>query len=67
MAISKETLRKMLNEIGGVEMSETELEAALPTVQSYAELVDKLRQLDLSEVPAARLVRHDAGRGNDVR
>lgn len=67
MAISKETLRKMLDEIGGVAMSEAELEAALPTVQSYAELVDKLRKLELSGVLAARLVRHDGGRGNDAQ
>lgn len=66
MAVSKETLRRMLAEMGGLEMSDEELEGALPSVQAYADLAPKLRQLKLSEVLSARVVRHDARRGNDA-
>jgi hypothetical protein len=59
MAVTKETLRRMAEEFGMLPMSDEELEKALPTVQANVEVAVKLRELDLSQVFAARVVRHD--------
>lgn len=57
MTVSKETLRRMLDEFGGLELSDAELDRVLPHVQAYTETASKLKQLDLSMVLSGRLLR----------
>ena len=59
MAVTRETLRRMLKELGGLELTEDELDRVLPHVQNYAEQAGRLRHLDLSEVLSSRLLRAD--------
>ena len=61
MAVTKETLRSMLSELGGLEMSDEELDQALPTVQAYVDRLAKVKDLDLSKVMSARLLRAKEG------
>ena len=63
MSVSKETLQRMLREFGGVELSDDELERALPTIHVHLDLAEQLRKLDLTEVRPARLMKLDEGRG----
>ena len=67
MSVSKETLRQMLEEFGGLEMTDAELNAVLPQVQSYTETAAKLRQLDLSKIVSARRLRLEEGGKSNAR
>ena len=57
MSASKETLRTMIQDIGGPELSDADLEQLITQVQLHRLEGDKLRQLDLSKVLPARLMR----------
>ena len=59
MPVTRELLRAMLDTFGGLEMTDEELDAVLPSVQMYADQAAKLQELDLSEVFSARLLRAD--------
>ena len=61
MEVSKETLRAMLSELGGLEMTDEELAKAVPLVQAYVDRMAKLKELDLSTVMSARLLRAKEG------
>ena len=57
MSVSKETLERMIREIGGPELSDVDLEQVMAQVQLHREQGEKLRQLDLSKALPARLMR----------
>ncbi len=64
MAISKETLRGMIRDYGGFELSDEELELVLPEIDVYLGEVELLRELDVSKVVSSRLLRAQEGQPN---
>jgi hypothetical protein len=61
MAISNATLQAMIRDYHGFALSDEELELVRPELDSYLGEVEKLRQLDLSNVMSARLLRAQEG------
>lgn len=61
MAISSETLKAMIREFHGFQLSDAELELIRPELDSYLAEVENLRDLDLSAVMSGRLFK--AGEG----
>ena len=61
MPVSKETLKAMIREYGGIQLSDAELDLVTPEVESYLREVGQLRDLDLSSVMSGRLMRADEG------
>ena len=61
MAISQETLRAMIRDYGGFELSDEELGLVLPEIEIYLREVEVLRELDLSNVMSSRLLRAQEG------
>ena len=61
MGVSKETLRNILSEFGGLEMTDDELAKAVPMVQAYVDRLEKIKDLDLSTVMSSRLLRAKEG------
>jgi hypothetical protein len=61
MAISNDTLRKMIVDFGGFELSDAELDLVRPELESYLTEVENLRGLDLSSVMSSRLLRAAEG------
>ena len=57
LPISKETLRKMISDFQLIELSDQELNRILPDLKTYLVSVKRLRSLDLTKVPPARLLR----------
>ena len=66
MSISDETLRRMIADFGGFELSDAELELVRPELESYLAEVENLRDLDLSAVTSSRLLRAAEGGGDDA-
>ena len=61
LPVSKETLKAMIREYGGIPLSDEELDLVTPEVESYLKEVGQLRDLDLSAVMSGRLMRADEG------
>ena len=61
MAISNATLQAIIRDYHGFALSDEELELVRPELDSYLREVEKLRQLDLSSVMSARLLRAQEG------
>ena len=61
MSISKDTLKAMIRDYHGFELSDEELELVRPELDNYMAEVEKLRDLDLSEVMSARLLQTKEG------
>ncbi len=61
MAITKETLQAMIREFHGIELSDDELEMVAPALDGYMVEVEKLRELDLSDVMSGRILRVEEG------
>ena len=61
MALSDETLRAMIRDYHGFELSQDELELVRPEVEMYLAEMERLRELDLSGVMSARLLRAKEG------
>ena len=61
MPVSKDTLKAMIRQYGGIPLSDEELELVAPEVESYLKEVGQLRDLDLSAVMSGRLMRADEG------
>ena len=59
MAISDETLRAMIRDFHGFEISDDEMELVRPAIESYLAEAEKLKDLDLSRVMSSRLLRAD--------
>ena len=63
MAVTDETLKAIIREYHGFELSDEELKLIRPEIDSYLEEVEKLRDLDLSSVMSSRLLRASEGGG----
>jgi hypothetical protein len=61
LPVSKDTLKAMIREYGGIPLSDEELDLVTPEVESYLREVGQLRDLDLSAVMSGRLMRADEG------
>ena len=61
MAIPKETLKAMIRDFHGFPISDEELELIRPELDNYQAEIEKLRQLDLSNIMSARLLRAQEG------
>ncbi len=57
LSIEKETLKAMVRDYGGFELSDEELEKVAPALDQYVAEMEKLRELDLSDVMSVRLLR----------
>ena len=56
MSITNETLKAMIRDYNGLELSEEELELVRPELESYFAELKKLENLDLSGVFSGRLM-----------
>ena len=61
MAIEKETLKAMIRDFHGFDISDEELDLVKPALDNYLEQVEKLRELDLSSIMSSRLLRANEG------
>jgi hypothetical protein len=61
MALSTETLKAMMRDYHGLQLSDEELERIRPELDDYLAAIEPLRELDLSNVLSARLLRADEG------
>ena len=61
MAITKDTLKAMIREFHGMELSDEELDIVAPALDSYLAEVENLRELDLSEVMSGRILHAQEG------
>ena len=61
MAIQNETLKAIIRDYHGFELSDEELDLVRPVVENYLEEVEKLRDLNLAYVMSSRLLRADEG------
>ena len=56
MSITNETLKAMIRDYNGFELSDEELELVRPELESYFAELKKLENLDLSDVFSVRLM-----------
>ena len=56
MSIPNETLKAMIRDYNGIELSDEELELVSPELESYFAELKKLEDLDLSNVFSGRLM-----------
>ena len=61
MAILDETLKAMIRDFHGIPISDEELDLIRPELDNYEAEMEKLRELDLSNVMSARLLRAQEG------
>jgi hypothetical protein len=61
MAIPKSTLKAMIRAYHGIALSDEELELIRPELDNYLAEVERLRELDLSNVMSSRLLRVQEG------
>ena len=61
MTISDETLKAMIRDFNGFELSDNELALIRPELDSYLAEIERLRDLDLSGVFSGRLLKVDEG------
>ena len=57
MAVQDETLKAMIRDYNGFELSDEELALVRPELEFYLEELKKLEELDLSDVFSSRLLR----------
>ncbi|MCI0787915.1 MAG: hypothetical protein J4O09_16545 [Chloroflexi bacterium] len=65
MPIQDETLKAMIRDYHGFEMSDAELALIRPELDAYISEVEKLRGLDLSGIMSGRLLSADEGGHSD--
>ena len=56
MSIPNETLKAMIRDYNGIELSDEELELVSPELETYFAELKKLEDLDLSDVFSGRLM-----------
>ncbi len=66
MAIADETLKSIIRDFHGFDLSDAELKLIRPELESYMAEVERLRQLDLSAVMSGRLLHADEGGASDA-
>ncbi len=57
MALQDETLKAMIRDYNGFELSDEELALVRPELEYYLDELKKLEELDLSDVFSSRLLR----------
>ena len=57
MAVQDETLKAMIRDYNGFELSDEELALIRPELEFYLDELKKLEELDLSDVFSSRLLR----------
>ena len=67
MDISDETLKAIIRDYHGFELSDAELALIRPELESYMAELEKLRKMDLSGVMSARLLHAGEGSEHDVK
>jgi len=67
VAISDETLKAIIRDYHGFELSDAELALIRPELESYMEELEKLRDMDLSGVMSTRLLHAGEGGEHEVR
>ena len=68
MAISNETLKAMVRDYRGMELSDEELELVRPEIESYMEAMAGIEELDLANFKSGRLLHaEEAGAPNAER
>ena len=65
MGISNETMRAMIREYGGFELSDEQLELVRPEVDSYIEAMAEVAHLGLSDTMSSRLLRAAEGENQE--
>lgn len=66
MPISNETLKAMIQDFQGFNLTDAELELIRPEIDNYMAAVESMRDLDLSNVMSSRLLKVDEGRPSDA-
>ncbi len=66
MPISNETLKAMIRDFQGFDLTDAELELIRPEIDNYMAAVESMRELDLSNVMSSRLLKVDEGRPSDA-
>ena len=61
MSIPNETLKAIIRDYGGFELDDSELELIRPELVNYMAEMEKLRDVDLSDVMSSRLMRAQEG------
>jgi hypothetical protein len=61
MKITPATLRAMLDEFGGIPMSEEELKQVTPVVEAFVAEFSRLGELDLGDIDSALQMHADDG------
>ena len=66
MAISNETLKAMVRDYRGIELSDEELELVRPEIESYLVAMAGIEELDLAELMSGRLLHAEEGGAPDA-
>ena len=61
MVVQKDTLKAIIRDYHGFDLTEEEMELVRPELDSYLAEVEKLRELDLASVMSSRLLRVKEG------
>ena len=61
MPISNETMKAMVRDYRGIELSDEELELIRPEVESYMEAMAAIDELDVANVMSSRLLHVEEG------
>lgn len=61
MALSNEALKEIIREFRGLELSDDELDLIRPALDAYIGEIERLQDLDLTQVMSARLLRAQEG------
>ena len=61
MMVDRETLQAMIKTYRGFELSDAEMDLVELELQSYFDASEKMNDLDLSDLPSARLSRASEG------
>ena len=61
MPVPDETLRAIIQDLNGFQLSDEELELVRPEIDNYLSEMENLRELNLSDVLSSRLLRLDEG------
>ncbi len=59
MAVSKETLRRMVEEMDLIPLSDEELDQTLPEVQALVDAMSELSEVDIMETRVSHVFRAD--------
>jgi hypothetical protein len=61
VALSNEALKEIIREFRGLELSDDELDLIRPALDAYIGEIERLQDLDLTQVMSARLLRAQEG------